>query len=149
MTTFSNTWSISSGELPSGISLDSNTGVISGSPQVAQNYTFTVKAMCSIASVTKTFSIKVTDYPTVRVRGAIDQYFEMLQDAYNAVAEGNSIDIKGIDLYENLYCNRDVIISLNGGYANNFVNNDLVTIIHGDIIIMLGTVIVDNLVLMP
>jgi len=38
------TWSIISGSLPSGLTLDSSTGIISGTPLAAQTYSFTVRA---------------------------------------------------------------------------------------------------------
>jgi uncharacterized protein (TIGR03437 family) len=39
------TWSVSTGSLPGGMSLDSSAGTISGTPNATGNYTFTVKAV--------------------------------------------------------------------------------------------------------
>ena len=41
------TWSVSSGNLPAGLSLNSSTGAITGTPATAGSYTFTVKATIS------------------------------------------------------------------------------------------------------
>ncbi|MBR0279917.1 MAG: putative Ig domain-containing protein, partial [Synergistaceae bacterium] len=54
------TWSVSSGNLPAGLSLSSSTGVISGTPTTAGTSTFTVKAVSGSQSAEKSLSITVT-----------------------------------------------------------------------------------------
>lgn len=46
------TWSISSGALPSGLSIDTGTGVISGTPTASGNFTFTVRVQDSLSAFT-------------------------------------------------------------------------------------------------
>ena len=53
------TWSIYSGNLPDGLSLNSTNGTISGDPTVADTFNFTVKAENSAGSDTKPFSIVI------------------------------------------------------------------------------------------
>jgi len=55
----SQSWSIVSGSLPSGLSLGSN-GVLSGTPQAAGNATFTVKVSANGASSQKQFTLNVS-----------------------------------------------------------------------------------------
>lgn len=55
------TWSVSSGSLPPGLSLNSGTGVISGTLTAIGTYSFTIKATDSTgASTTKALSIQVS-----------------------------------------------------------------------------------------
>ena len=53
------TWSVSSGSLPAGLSLNASTGVIAGTPSTAGTYTFTVKAAYSSVYATKTYTITI------------------------------------------------------------------------------------------
>ncbi len=57
------TWSKSGGDLPTGLSLNVNTGEISGTPTAAGSSTFTVKATNSAGSNTKELSITITKAP--------------------------------------------------------------------------------------
>lgn len=54
------TWSVSSGSLPAGLSLNTSTGAITGTPTTAGTSSFTVKAQNSLGSATKAFEIAVT-----------------------------------------------------------------------------------------
>ncbi|MDR3280073.1 MAG: Ig domain-containing protein [Synergistaceae bacterium] len=53
------TWSLDSGSLPNGLSINGTTGVISGTPTTAGTFNFTIKATNSAGSDTKAFSITV------------------------------------------------------------------------------------------
>jgi hypothetical protein len=54
------TWSIASGALPAGLSLNSSTGAITGTPATAGTFSFTVQASNSIGSATKALSIAIS-----------------------------------------------------------------------------------------
>ncbi|MFZ0738442.1 MAG: Ig domain-containing protein [Candidatus Acidiferrales bacterium] len=69
------TWSISSGSLPIGMSLDTSTGVISGTPLFLGTSTFTIEVADSSGTprtATQNLSIAVTDFdPTVPFLGSV------------------------------------------------------------------------------
>ncbi len=76
------TWSIASGALPGGLSLNASTGVISGTPTTAGTSNFTVRVSdgaSPVATVTKALSITVgpaptnlTIWPATTVPGLVD-----------------------------------------------------------------------------
>lgn len=62
-------WSIADGFLPSGLTLNENTGEISGIPTTEGTSTFTAKAENSAGSATKEYTLTVAPKPTVSVTG--------------------------------------------------------------------------------
>lgn len=60
-------WSISNGNLPAGLSLNKDTGEISGTPTAAGSYTFTIKAENAYGIKTRKLAIKVDDAPVYSV----------------------------------------------------------------------------------
>ena len=68
------TWSVTSGTLPAGLTLDTSTGVISGTPTTDGTFTFTVKAENSVGNDSKKYELTIDPKPTVTVTGVkLDQ----------------------------------------------------------------------------
>ncbi|MCU0440152.1 MAG: putative Ig domain-containing protein [Raineya sp.] len=59
------TWSVSSGSLPAGLSLNASTGEISGTPSVSGTSNFTIQATSGACSNTQAYSIKVCPVITI------------------------------------------------------------------------------------
>jgi len=58
-------WSVVIGSLPDGLTLDPDTGVISGTPTKDGPFSFTVKAENDVSSDTKALSIEIATAPTI------------------------------------------------------------------------------------
>lgn len=63
------TWSVDSGSLPTGLSLDRSTGTITGTPTTEGTSTFTVKAKNSYGSDSKEYTLTIDPKQTVSVTG--------------------------------------------------------------------------------
>jgi sugar lactone lactonase YvrE len=53
------TWSVSEGNLPDGLTLDTSTGNISGKPSKAGSYSFTIRVKDSLRSVSRDFTVSL------------------------------------------------------------------------------------------
>ena len=139
-------WSITSGNLPDGLNLNSSTGVISGLPTTEGSYNFVVQTTDTVASTAiKNLSIIIylsQDLP-VKVSSS---YYSSVQDAYDACSDGDTIQIQDANIYEDLVFDHDISITLKGGYNSDFTSNASYTMIHGTMTFEYGTVEVKNII---
>ena len=68
------TWTISSGSLPAGLTLNASTGEIAGAPRVTGDFSFTVTVTVSAQSDSKAFTLSVTA-PTLTTNNVLLQLF--------------------------------------------------------------------------
>ncbi|MCG3212580.1 MAG: hypothetical protein FOGNACKC_06250 [Anaerolineae bacterium] len=94
-------WSVISGTFPSGLTLNPTTGMISGTPSLANVYTFTVECTSSdVQTATKAFSITVEELTTISLLS-----FGAVQDSKGVTVTwetGTEIDTAGFNLYRSV-----------------------------------------------
>lgn len=83
----------------------------------------------------------------VRIAGAAPEYFNTLQEAYNAAKQGDTIQIRTLTLSEYPELNLNKTVTLEGGYDCDFLSGTCYTTINGTMSISDGTVIIDNFIL--
>jgi len=94
-------------------------------------------------SVTGTFT--VSNYDIVNIGG---NYYSTIQAAYNAAANENIIKLLGGRTYsESLVCNRQVTVTLSGGYDSGYSLITGYTTLSGMLTISQGTVITDGFII--
>ena len=90
------TWSLESGSLPTGLTI-STSGLISGTPTVANTFKFTVKASNSWGSTTKTLEIKVIGLPEILTTSLPDGVVGVSYYAQIFVLAGGALTTVSID----------------------------------------------------
>ena len=82
------TWNITNGTLPTGLTLNETTGVISGLPTVAGTFSFIVKATNAVGSDTKYFTILIQSIPlpptiitTTLANGTVNEVYTVFLEA--------------------------------------------------------------------
>jgi subtilisin family serine protease len=84
----------------------------------------------------------------VKISSVSGSGFSSLQAAYEAVAQGDSIQMLAQTFTENLFLNRPVSVTLTGGYDSTYTGPQGVTTINGTMTVSDGTVTVANLVIL-
>lgn len=83
----------------------------------------------------------------VKVEGTNPGNYSSLQTAYDAAGDGDTIKSQAIDFAGDLNLNRNITITLDGGYDCGFTGNPGFTVLHGDINDNDGTATVGNFIL--
>jgi hypothetical protein len=142
-------WSVSAGSLPDGLTINHTTGEISGSPTTAATFNFTAQVMDATSSTAaRNLSIATATLP-VRYGdpGAPINYDQIIQSAYDHCADGYIIEVQALEFPSDVICDRNVSVTLKGGYDQGFNSNPSYTTINGLLKISNGTVIVENIVI--
>ena len=111
-------------------------------------YTVTLTATNAGGSdiMTKTGYITVTSLP-LRIAGSPPSYYSALTAAYAAAGDADIIQVQDSVFTGNLNFNRDISVTLRGGYDSLFAANTGFTTINGFLTITAGAVTVENVVI--
>ncbi|MBI5665318.1 MAG: PKD domain-containing protein [Nitrospirae bacterium] len=83
----------------------------------------------------------------VRIAGAVPEYFNTLQGAYNSATEGDTIQSRGIMITENPEFHLNKTVTLEGGYDCDYLSVTGNTTINGTTNAIDGTVTISNFIL--
>jgi PKD repeat protein len=132
-----------------------NNGTVDSTAQ-NPSYTYTTAGTYSVKlTVTdsdgSTNSLTRTNYITVTSGGCANPpvkigsvYYSTLQDAYNAASDGNVIQSQDLTFTEDLNINRNISVTLEGGYDCDYTAITGKTTLKGDMTLSNGTVIVQE-----
>ncbi len=79
--------------------------------------------------------------------GDTESYFPTLQAAYNSAPSGGTIKAWGTEFVEDLDCDKEKAVTIEGGYDTGYNNNHGFTLLDGTVTVSTGSLIVDNLVI--
>lgn len=95
-------------------------------------------------TVSATFGILPVGTLPVRLFKTNPVYFNTVQEAYNAAVNNDIIQAKASLPIQNLYANRNITVTVDGGYTADFSSNPYITMI-GDLQIDSGTIFLNKL----
>jgi PKD repeat protein len=81
-----------------------------------------------------------------RVQDTIPAYYPGIQNAYNAAGNGNTIHSRAMSYTESLNFNRDISITLVGGYSCDYTETAGKTTVKGTVTVNKGTVTLENII---
>jgi hypothetical protein len=85
-------------------------------------------------------------YGNVKIKGT-SYYYPTIQDAYNARANGDTVQLHAVDFNENLTLQNNTTVKLQGGFDCDYSSNPGFTSISGKIMINGGTITLDGVIL--
>lgn len=85
--------------------------------------------------------------PPVRIAGTVPEYFSALQAAYDTANSGDIIQSQALHLNGNVILDRNISVTLQGGYDELYFNNPSDTTVNGVLTVTDGTVSIQNMVI--
>jgi len=138
-------WSLVSGSLPGGVSLNSSTGEISGTPAAMGAFSLSVQ-VTDAQSATAGMPLAVDVYCPARISGAPFNYL-LLQESYNSTSDGGTLDIPAMSTTEDLNFDLPKSVTLKGGYDCDFTDNPSYTTINGNMTNSAGSITLEKIIL--
>ena len=142
-------WTITSGSLPDGLTINSFSGVISGTAIAEGTFSFAVQVTdTDTSTATKNLSITMNPSNNLPVKMS-GYYYSSVQEAYDTCSDDDIVEmqIQDADIYEDLFFDRDVTVTMKGGYNSDFTDNSSYTRIHGKVTIINGSVLTDSIII--
>lgn len=81
---------------------------------------YTLSNVTAPHTIEASFSLLPCSNPPVRINGPTPVYYTTLQAAYNAAANGATIQTQGQVFTENFNANRDISVTIDGGYTCDY-----------------------------
>jgi PKD repeat protein len=97
-------------------------------------------------SLTRTNYITVC-YPPARITGVAPVHYSSMQAAYDDAEDGGTIQSQAQVFVEDLTINRNISLTLEGGYDCDYSTHIGITTLHGDMTISNGIVTLENFIL--
>jgi PKD repeat protein len=99
-------------------------------------------------TTTKTDYIDVAECQNFPVKDSEGSgYFRTVQEAYDNASEADTIQTQALNFGESLNFNRDIQVTIKGGYDCEYTDNRSDSTIKGSMTISDGTIVVDKLTL--
>jgi len=119
-------WSLSSGDLPPGLDLDSSTGVISGTPTSTGTYSFTIGVEDSTLPVAQSYTSDLAIEITLGGGGGdLVAHYLFNGNADDQSGNGNNGTVTAATLPEDRFGNADSAYSFNGSTSGIVIPNSL------------------------
>lgn len=103
-----------------------------------------IVTMNDSASVSTSFGVNTSTCPNSVARIVGKANYTSLQNAYNAAADGDTIQNQAVTLNENVNANRNISVTIDGGYNCYYSSNPEKTTLKGALTINSGTVNIKN-----
>ena len=108
-------------------------------------YDSTGNASGRSATATVTTATTLCSNPPIRIAGANPQYYSSLQNAYNSAVDGDTLQIQALDFSENVSLDRNLSVTLKGGFDCGYTTSYPNSVINGSLTISDGTVALENI----
>jgi len=142
------TWSIVSGSLPEGLTLNSSTGEISGTPTEVGQFNFSVRVTDTESNTDeKTLGMLAYFWPWISGHEGCcgDIHLQPFYSVY--VPDGGILQIPAMSTTEDLTFDQAKSVVLEGGYDCDFTDNPSYTTINGNMTNSYGTTTLEKIIL--
>ena len=102
-------------------------------------------ALNTDSSVTAVFNLDTAHQ--VQVSGSSSGYYTSIQAAYDGVAADSTLKLRATEYHESLICNRQISVTLEGGYDSGYTTSMGNAVLNGSLTITNGKVTASSIVI--